>query len=483
MSDDLRFVYDGTPPWRSGGKQYLNGTDFTTMEPQHNMSDKPLTLKWKLKNHHPLLFDWNTRFVVEGEFQTRNTEADAWKSCGPMEEDNVMVVPNWWGILVRKMQLSHSKGLVSPHNEPFNVGNHLEQFLYWGMDPLLKKQLCYEDCHPGNAIPNKKGDWSSVGAPIAAVSSWQKYAKCIFVEGPIKFHWTPLFFFPFFQGSNHLYDQKGPPRCLPTPFIEGDLRVTIELADNFDIIFKKIEGVNRQYRFHLEKVDLICEEARLNPLIETKLFQSRQKTLSYLGVTKHVRAETIKSNAWTFQSRFENIFMPEGVMIYALPESVVRGTFKFSDWNDSDTFFLKNNIESVDFSYGEKLLSHSEHHLGTVDNEIVDLKRVMQYEKLGGPFGLKFSPERITRENIKNGWADTDFPHVFVNLCPSGSDTRILPLSGEYFSNKKKNFIISLKFNGEGAVPNATYVVSLFYTGTNMQLDLKENKFVNPIFA
>ena len=220
-------------------------------------------------------------------------------------------------------------------------------------------------------------------------------------------------------------------------------------------------------------MDLICEEARLNPLIETKLFQSRQKTLSYLGVTKRVRAETIQSNTWTFRSRFENIFMPEDVMVYALPKSVVKEDFKFSDWNETDPFFLKNNIESVDFSYGGVTLGHSEHHLGTVNNEIVDLKRVMQYEK-SGPFGLKFAQKRITRANLKNGWEDTDFPHIFVNLCPSGSDSRILPLSGEYFSPKKKDFVVLLKFNGEGAVPNATYVVNLYYTGTNMELDLKK---------
>ena len=479
MADDLRFVYDGTPPWRSGGKQFLQGTDFTTMEPKHSMSDKPLTLKWNLKNQHPLLFDWNTRFVVEGEFQTRDTEADAWNSCSPADSAEVMVVPNWWGILVRKMKLSHSKGMVSPHDEPFNVGNHLEQFLYWGMDPVLKKQLCAEDCHPANGIPNKRGDWTF--NTNETVSSWQKYSKSIFVRGPIKFCWTPLYFFPFFQGSNHLCDRNRSPRCLPTTYLDN-LRVHIELADNFDIIFKKREACTKEYRFHLEKVDLICEEARLDPLIEKKLFQSRQKTLSYLGVTKRVRAETIQSNTWTFRSRFENIFMPEGVMVYALPKSVVKEDFKFSDWNETDPFFLKNNIESVDFSYGGVTLGHSEHHLGTVNNEIVDLKRVMQYEK-SGPFGLKFAQKRITRANLKNGWEDTDFPHIFVNLCPSGSDSRILPLSGEYFSPKKKDFVVFLKFNGEGAVPNATYVVNLYYTGTNMELDLKEKKFANPIFA
>ena len=275
--------------------------------------------------------------------------------------------------------------------------------------------------------------------------------------------------------------KRGPPRCLPTTYLK-DPKVQIELTDNFDIIFKKREAVTKEYRFHLEKVDLICEEAVLNPLIEKKLFQSRQKTLSYLGVTKHVRAETIQSYTWTFRSRFENVFMPEGVMIYALPKSVVKDTYKFSDWNETEPFFLKNNIESVEFSYGGVTLGHSERHLGTVDSEIVDLKRAMQYER-SGPFGLKFAQERITRANLKNGWVDTDFPHIFVNLCPSGSDTRMVPQSGEYFSPKKKNFDIFLKFSGEGAIPNATYLVNLYYTGTNMELDLKEKRFVNPIFA
>ena len=80
MTDDLRFVFnDDAPPWRrSGGKQYLQGTDFLTMEPKHNLLDEgPLHLKWDLKGRLPLLFDWNSRFVVEGEFQSRDGEGDA----------------------------------------------------------------------------------------------------------------------------------------------------------------------------------------------------------------------------------------------------------------------------------------------------------------------------------------------------------------------------------------------------------------------
>ena len=74
MTDDLRFVYnDDSPPWRSGGKQYLQGTDCITLEPKHNLlAERPLSLKWNRQSRLPLLFYWNSRFIVEGEFQTRD---------------------------------------------------------------------------------------------------------------------------------------------------------------------------------------------------------------------------------------------------------------------------------------------------------------------------------------------------------------------------------------------------------------------------
>ena len=122
------------------------------------------------------------------------------------------------------------------HDEPLNVGSHLDQFVYWAMDPILKKHLCFEDCHPGNAVPDGKGDWTFNAKE--KLSSWQKYSKSIFKSGPIKFHWTPLFFFPLYQGSNHVYDDKGPPRCLPIPYV-GKLQLRLSLKDNFNIIFKK----------------------------------------------------------------------------------------------------------------------------------------------------------------------------------------------------------------------------------------------------
>ena len=178
--------------------------------------------------------------------------------------------------------------------------------------------------------------------------------------------------------------------------------------------------------------------------------------------------------------------MPEGVLIYVLPTSFAGNKFRFSDWNEKESFWLKHNIKSVDFVRGGVPLDHSVLHMGDVNNEFLDMKRIMQYEQLGGPFGMKFAANKITPANLKDSWAHTDFPHVFFNLCPSGPNSRIHAPSDNNSNDgnkKKQDFSVLVKFEDQGAVADATYFVTLYYTGTNMQLNLREKTCVNPIFA
>jgi hypothetical protein len=67
-------------------------------------------------------------------------------------------------------------------------------------------------------------------------------------------------------------------------------------------------------------------------------------------------------------------------------------------------------------------------------------------------------------------------------LCPSGTNSRLIPLldSGSILQNNH-DLNVTLKFKGDGAQENSIYVIYLIYTGTNMLLDLKEKRFVNPI--
>lgn len=475
--DDLRFVYDSPPTWRTGQKQILHGTEFTTMENNNNFTNNPRKLEWDIDTKRPIICDLQTRFEVTGEFQVKAVNG-AWAPLAAGASADVMVVPNWWSILIKNIELFHLNYHAKQNDEPQNVGSHLEQFLLWAMDPVLKKHLCYEDCHPGNAVPDKKGDWIY---GTEAASSWQRYSKFIFTGSPINFHWTPLFFFPLYQGSNHVYDDKGPPRCVPIPYV-GKLQLRITLKDSFSDIFKKRQNTDtNQYRFLLNKVDLICEEARMNPVMEKKLFQSSNKTLAFNGITKLAHAETIPAATFNFQTRFENVPMPEGLLIFALPKTVQGDAYKFETHTLASGFYLQHNIESVQLNYGGMNFTMKEPNFGSVDDDYMEMKNMMDYAKCG-PFGLFFAQNRLTQANLHNGFAGTDFPHVYLNLCPSGQNSRLIPLldSGSVLQNNH-DFNVSLKFKDPGATADSIYVIYLIYTGTNMLLDLKEKRFVNPI--
>ena len=95
--DDLRFVYDAPPSWRSGGKQLLHGSEYTTMENNNNFANNPRKLEWDIDTKRPILCDLQTRFIVEGEFQYKAADAAAWAPCPLGESANCMVAPNWWG--------------------------------------------------------------------------------------------------------------------------------------------------------------------------------------------------------------------------------------------------------------------------------------------------------------------------------------------------------------------------------------------------
>ena len=478
--DDLRFVYDGLPSWRTGQKQMLHGTEYTTMENNNSFATNPRKLEWDIDTKRPILCDLQTRFVVEGEFQSKIPDGE-WVPCAATAVSDVLVAPNWWELLVKNIELFHLNYHAKQHDEPQNVSSHLNQLVYWLMDPVLKKNLCFEDCHPGNAVPDKKGDWN-FGADNAAtaLTAWGKYSKSIFKAGPILFHWTPLFFFPIYQGSNHVYDDRGPPRCVPVPYV-GKLQVRITLKDSFDDIFRiKVATNTTKYRFVLKKVNLVVEEARMNPVLEKKLFQSSQKMLFYNGVTKLAHAETIPST-FNFTTRFENVPMPEGLLIFALPKSVQGDAYKFSTHVLGDSFFMKHNVESVQLNYGGLNYTMKEPNFGNIQDDLVEMKNMLDYAK-SGPFGLFLAQKRLNKENLADGFANTDFPHVYLNLCPSGPNSRVIPLldSGSVLSNNH-DFNVSLKFKGVGATPEAVYLFYLIYSGTNMVLDLKEKKFVNPL--
>ena len=478
--DDPRFSYEAPPPWRAGGKQILHGTEFTTMEHNNQFGTPPQKLDFELDTKRPVLCDLNTRFKVSGEFQVGKKAAGSdvvtWERCAVTDSADVILAPCWWEILIRNIENFHSNYFLKTHDIPFNSDSHLNQFVYWAMDSTLKKSLCFEPCHPGNACSDKKGDWS-----LADNSAWREYTKTVFTETQIHFHWFPLFLVPYHQSSNHVYDDR-PPRCLPINYA-GKLLTRFALKDNWDCIFKKKAGVVHKYRFVLNAMDLVAEEARLNTAVEKRLYASSSKLLYFPGVTKIARYETVNEGSFIFQSKFESIPMPESVLIFALPKSVQGDNYQFETHDLAQPFFIQHNIKHVSLNYGGLNFSLREPDFGSVRDDTLDAKTLFDYVKYG-PFGLFLNHSRLTKANIGNGFENTDFPHIFLNLAPlAPRRSRLVPLlAPDLLLNQDHDFCVTVKCGTGGVAQNAHYVIYCLYTDVNMTLDLKEKKFHNPVF-
>ena len=294
------------------------------------------------------------------------------------------------------------------------------------------------------------------------------------------FHWCPLFLWPFWQGSNHVYDDKAP-RCVPINYT-GKVLVRFSLKDNYETaIFKKADDTNLiQYRFVLNKMDLGVEEARLSPLIEKKLYGGGGggKLLYYPGITKIAHFETVNAGSFIFQSKFENIPMPEAVLMYCLPKSVQGDNYKFSEHDLTKPFFIKHNISQVTFNFGGLNYTLREPNFGSIKDDVVDAKNLFDYTKYG-PFGLFLDQSKLNKHTIADGFINSDFPHVYVNLSTSPHN-RLIPLldSGSVLA-QNHDFNVTVKCTTD-AVADASYIIYCIYSDINMTLDLKDKKFDNP---
>ena len=480
---DRRFDFSPVYPWRKNGKTTVLSSEYvevTKPDKYTNLSANPSELQFSLEGKKmPTLFTNMSRFRVTGIFETRDTATAAWKPCPAAEYANVSVCPNWFELLIRNQDLFHDNYHVKIHDEPMYVSGHLNQYLYQAMDDKLKKFLCPEPCHPGNSVTMEAKKWT-----YADNSEWQKYSKHIFTQAPVTFMWIPLFGFPFFQGSNHTLDAEQVPKCLPVNHVGGDKLVyRIKFVDNWDSIFRRKteEGAVKQYRFRLTDMTLMLEQVRMNPSAEARLFKNSKAQLSYHGVTKIARVENIPDRTMAYKLKFNGVTFPESMLIFALPKSVVGGTYKYSEMEfEYGPFYLEHNIKKVKWKYGEDSFSPEEPQLGDVTNEYMDYKFLTD-DTVRGPFGLKLSGKSLNLRTTKSGHSGTDFPHLHFSFTTDGSRGRIVPQlcdSGVY--NKPKDLSVSLVFSEAGSAKEAQYFVYLAYTDTNVVLDLKTKKFLSP---
>jgi len=66
-----------------------------------------------------------------------------------------------------------------------------------------------------------------------------------------------------------------------------------------------------------------------------------------------------------------------------------------------------------------------------------------------------------------------------MNLCPSGKETRIVPIGDEggQVTASTQDLEIDIAFNEGGATANVTYMVYIFYSDVNMVFDMSTRQF------
>jgi len=132
----------------------------------------------------------------------------------------------------------------------------------------------------------------------------------------------------------------------------GKIHVQFSFFDKQDHVFGKVQGAaGKSYQFVLTKFKMCLEEARLAPAIERQL-ASKYK-FEFPGVTHLQLVDPIADASSTHKASFQDIYLPEAVLIFCLDKQVASGTYNF----DNSTFqnvFKDHRIKQLDMSFDNK---------------------------------------------------------------------------------------------------------------------------------
>lgn len=458
------------PTWKAGTKQPIQSIENVVVNSNTNASN---LFEFDLISSNAVLFGPQTGFWVTGTFESKANAAAAdntFELVTAADFNKVRVMPNWFQHLIQKISVFHLNSLINCNDEAPFVNNYVNTFLMTFMNSHIKKSLAAHQCHPGNATPNYASKWG-----LTAGTDWEKYSKKIFTtDGLLKFMFIPLDVFPFYQSANFTLDKK-----FQSPLVMnnlGKLTIRMQMKEKTDHIFRKEEGNDKVYRFKLNSMELVYQEARLAPQMERQ-FLSSKKPFYFPGVTRIGFAENIAEGTVSHRMQITNITYPEGIFIFCLNKKVSTGQETYTDLGDS--IFVQNNITDLDISFNGMPLTLKSPSFSDVCNDMMELKN---YQDLleRGPFGIHLDPAKFTLEGMADTAKHTMYPHVFVSLCPLGEGSRYIPVgdNGECLG-KHGTMDLTIRFEALGAPRNVQFYVYIWHSDVSHVLDLKTRTFSN----
>jgi len=259
----------------------------------------------------------------------------------------------------------------------------------------------------------------------------------------------------------------------------GKLSIRFTFFDRQDHIFREKPNSNKKYRFVFTDFKLILEEARLAPAFERTLL-TLKKQLAYPGVTRLQLVEPIPNGTATYKTRFQDICMPEALLIFCLDKQVASGTYSFAT-STKENVFLDHNIQSVDLSFDGKRFNLKEPHMGNFRNDHMDSKGLFDHLAVP-PFGVNLDPTVATFEKVKDGGTHSAYPHIYFPLIHYGGDkSRLIPATDDgSCMSKRADLEVYFKFIQNNSAENAVYVIYAIYSDVAIILDLKNKYFLSP---
>jgi len=470
-ANNIRLTHVDMPHWQLGTKQALQGSDYVKVEPTAKIEPFPSQVDFELPNKKCLLFGPMSKFRIKGGFQMQAAANAEWTNVKADQIDKLCLAPNWFEMLIKDVAIFHNHYKVASSSETRFIAPFLNAYLYQNMDPVMKKLLCPQPSHPAYCVPNLGEKWS------VASQGWKNYCPSVFKKGLFSFEYTPLFLFPFYQGSNFITEPDSVPRLLPMPNL-GRIQIRFTFFDSQDHIFRLETGNTAKYRFAFDDFDLTLEEARLSFPFE-KQFLTSKRPIVYPGVTRLQLVEPVPNGNSTYRCKFQEILMPEAIFVFCLPKTVASGTYKFSAATDTNVF-SSHNIASIDLSFDGKRFSIREPHLGTYKNDEMDSKQLFDHLAIP-PFGIRQDAAKLTFANVSEGSKNTAFPHVYIPLITGPERQRIIPaLDDGSCMMKKADLDLSFKFTNDNSKADSIYVVYACYTDVATIYDPKMNYFFSP---
>ena len=420
-----------------------------------------------------IAFGPQTGFVITGAFECKKETAAGteWAKIPLDEYKQVRIMPNWFEHLVKDVEVYNGNAPLRPHDVPPYVNAWINTFLYSYMHRQTRIVMAHEPWNPVHGTFTTDWNFSDSG-------QWQKYSNQIFNRASQKFCYKPLHVFPFMQQPDkfanaiNLNEKSMPAVHVINTAAVGKLTFRLLLKDDLSCIFRKEAASRNVYRYVVRSVQLRCQLIKLNPTLEKRLLATKAPVF-FGGITRFASQENVPSGVASHKVRLQDLRYPEGLFIFAIPKTVVQGSFKYQDAAAADKIFLDHNVSSIDLQWGGMPLAIKEPSLGQIENDAIEHK--LFFDRLfRPPFGILQDANLVRLPSVNDGAVRTPFPHVFVNLEMGTPQTRVVPFGDDGHSTQQvRDMDIELRFSAAGPPNDATFIVCAYYTDVNMVLKLK----------